>query len=183
MTKDTVVAFWAPDGFSPDLLTDLLRQGARDMIAWAVEAELTTLLAIHAALTDASGRRRLVHHGHLPDREVQTGIGAVPVKVPRVRDRSPEGGRLKFTSTILPPDLRRSKSIEELLPALYFKGVSTGDFSKALAALLGPDAPGLSASAITRLKADWWDDNERWFKRDLSARRYAYFWADGALMM
>jgi transposase-like protein len=103
----------------------------------------------------------------------------VPVKVPRVRDRAPAGAPLRFTSTILPPYLRRAKSIEELLPWLYLKGISTGDFSDALAALLGPDAPGLSATTITRLKADWWDDYERWSKRDLSARRYVYFWADG----
>ena len=179
MTKDTVVAFRAPEGFSPDPLTDLLRQGARDLIAQAVEAELNAFLTAHADQTDEAGRRRLVRHGHLPEREVQTGIGAVPVKVPRVRDRAPEGGRLKFTSTILPPYLRRAKSIEELLPWLYLKGISTGDFSEALAALLGPDAPGLSASTITRLKADWWEDYERWSKRDLSARRYVYFWADG----
>ena len=179
MTKDTVVAFRAPDGFSPDPLTDLLRQGARELIAQAVEAELNTFLAAHADQTDAAGRKRLVRHGHLPEREVQTGIGAVPVKVPRVRDRAPEGGRLRFTSTILPPYLRRAKSIEELLPWLYLKGISTGDFSDALAAILGPDAPGLSASTVTRLKADWWDDYERWSKRDLSARRYVYFWADG----
>ena len=116
MTKDTVVAFRTPDGFSPDPLTDLLRQGARDLIAQAVEAELNGFLAAHADQTDGSGRRRLVRHGHLPEREVQTGIGAVPVNVPRVRDRAPEGGRLKFTSTILPPYLRRAKSIEDLLP-------------------------------------------------------------------
>lgn len=179
MTKDTVVAFRAPEGFSPDPLTDLLRQGARELIAQAVEAELNAFLAAHADQTDGAGRRRLVRHGHLPEREVQTGIGAVPVKVPRVRDRAPEGAPLRFTSTILPPYLRRAKSIEELLPWLYLKGISTGDFSEALAALLGPDAPGLSATTITRLKADWWDDYERWSKRDLSARRYVYFWADG----
>jgi putative transposase len=179
MTKDTVVAFRAPDGFSPDPLTDLLRRGARDLIAQAVEAELNTFLTAHADQTDAAGRRRLVRHSHLPEREVQTGIGAVPVKVPRVRDRAPEGGHLKFTSTILPPYLRRSKPIEDLLPWLYLKGISTGDFSEALASLLGSDAPGLSASTITQLKADWWDDYERWSKRDLSARRYVYFWADG----
>ena len=179
MTKDTVVAFRAPDGFSPDPLTDLLRLGARQLIAQAVEAELNGFLATHADQTDAAGRKRLVRHGHLPEREVQTGIGAVPVKVPRVRDRAPEGERLKFTSAILPPYLRRAKSIEELLPWLYLKGISTGDFSEALTALLGPDAPGLSASTITRLKADWWEDYERWSKRDLSARRYVYFWADG----
>ena len=136
---------------------------------------MNAFLTAHANQTDAAGRRRLVRHGHLPEREVQTGIGAVPVRVPRVRDRAPEGTPLRFTSTILPPYLRRAKSIEELLPWLYLKGISTGDFSEALAALLGPDAPGLSASTITRLKADWWDDYERWSKRDLSARRYVYF--------
>lgn len=99
MTKDTVVAFRAPEGFSPDPLTDLLRQGARDLIAQAVEAELSAFLAAHAGQTDAAGHRRLVRHGHLPEREVQTGIGAVPVKVPRVRDRAPDGAPLKFTST------------------------------------------------------------------------------------
>ena len=179
MTKDTVVAFRAPEGFSPDPLTDLLREGARELIAQAVEAELNAFLDAHAGQTDAIGRRRLVRHGHLPEREVQTGIGAVPVKVPRVRDRAPAGAPLRFSSTILPPYLRRAKSIEELLPWLYLKGISTGDFSEALAALLGPGAPGLSATTITRLKADWWDDYEHWSKRDLSARRYVYLWADG----
>lgn len=179
MTKDTVVAFRAPEGFSADPLTDLLREGARELIAQAVEAELNAFLDAHDGETDATGRRRLVRHGHLPGREVQTGIGAVPVKVPRIRDRAPVGAPLRFTSTILPPYLRRAKSIEELLPWLYLKGISTGDFSEALAALLGPDAAGLSATTITRLKADWWDDYERWSKRDLSARRYVYFWADG----
>ena len=164
MTKDTVVAFRATDGFSPDPLTDVLRRGARELIAQAVEAELNVFLSAHADQTDAAGRRRLVRHGHLPERDIQTGIGAVPVKVPRVRDRAPERGRLEFSSTILPPYLRRAKSIEELLPWLYLKGISTGDFSDALAALLGPDAPGLSATTITRLTADWWDDYECWSK-------------------
>jgi len=140
MTKDTVVAFSAPEGFSHDPLTDLLRQGARQLIEQAVDAELNGFLASHAGQTDATGRTRLVRHCHLPEREVQTGIGAVPVKVPRVRDRAPENGvRLKFTSTILPPYLRRAKSVEELLPWLYLTGISTGDLSEALAALLGPD--------------------------------------------
>ena len=179
MTPDTVVAFRAPDGFSSDPLTDLLRQGARELIAQAVEAELNVFLAGHANQTDAAGRGRLVRHRHLPEREVQTGIGAVLVKVPRVRDRAPEGAPLRFTSTILPPYLRRAKSIEELLPWLSLKGLSTGDFSEALAALPGPDAPGLSATTITRLKADWWDEYKRWSERDLSARHSVHVWADG----
>ena len=140
---------------------------------------MSAFLAAHADQTDANGRRRLVRHGHLPEREVQTGIGAVSVKVPRIRDRAPGDAPLRFTLTILPPYLRRAKSIEELLPWLYLKRISTGDFSEALAALLGPDAPGLSATTITRLKAGWWDDYQRWLKRDLSARRYVYLCADG----
>jgi putative transposase len=178
MTKDTVVAFREPEGFSPDPLTDLLHKGARELIAQAVEAELNAFLAAHADQTDSAGRKRLVRDGHLPERAVQTGIGALPVKVPRARDRALGGERLKFTSTILPPYLRRAKSNDELLPSLYLKGRSTGDFSEALVVLLGPEAPGLSASTITGLKADWWDDYERWCKCDLSARRYVYCWAD-----
>jgi putative transposase len=149
MTKDTVVTFRAPEGISPNPLTDLLRRGARELITHAVEAELASFLAGHADQTDADGWRRLVRHGHLPEREVQTGIGAVPVKVPRVRDRAPGDAPLRFTSTILPPYLRPAKSIEELLPWLYLKGISTGDFSEALAALLGPDAPGLGDCSKT----------------------------------
>ena len=124
---------------------------------------------------------RVLRHGYLPEREIQTGIGAVRVKASRVRDRDPEarGGRIGFTSSILPRYLRRSKSMEELLPWLYLKGISSGDFGEALAALPGPDAPGLAASTITRPKALWWDEYEAWRKRDLSARRYVYFWADG----
>ena len=130
---------------------------------------------------NADGRRRVVRHGHLPAREIQTGIGPVGVRQPRVRDRGADGDgdKIGFCSSILPPYLRRTKSIEELLPWLYLKGISTGDFSEALGALLGPDAPGLSASTITRLKAVWQEELARWEKRDLSNRRFVYFWADG----
>jgi len=181
MKEDTVVALRQPGSFSDDPLTEILRAGARQLLAQAVEAEVTTHIEAHAHLTDASGRRRIVRHGYMPEREVQTGIGAVAVKRPRVRDRDPSapGGGIRFTSSILPPYLRRSKSVEELLPWLYLKGLSSGDFSEALVALLGPDAPGLAASTITRLKAVWWDEYEAWQRRDLSARRYVYFWADG----
>ena len=181
MKEDTVVSLRQPGTFSDDPLTDVLRAGARRLLAQAIEAEVEAHIASHADLTDARGRRRVVRHGYLPEREIQTGIGAVAIKAPRVRDRDPAaaGGRIRFTSSILPPYLRRSKSMEELLPWLYLKGVSTGNFGEALGALLGPDAPGLAASTITRLKAAWWDEYEAWQKRDLSARRYVYFWADG----
>jgi putative transposase len=181
MKEDTVVALRQPGSFCDDPLTAVLRAGARELLAQAIEAEVEAHIAAHADMTDAGGRRRIVRHGHLPERDVQTGIGAVRVKVPRVRDRGPvvPGGRIRFTSSILPPYLRRSRSVEELLPWLYLKGISTGDFSQALAALLGPDAPGLTASTITRLKAVWWDEYQAWQRRDLSARRYVYLWADG----
>jgi transposase-like protein len=150
------------------------------LLAAAVEAEVSAFIAEHSDLVDEGGRRRVVRHGYVPEREVQTGIGAVSVRRPRVRDRAPGGdGHIRFTSTILPPYLRRAKSVEELLPWLYLKGISTGDFGEALAALLGPDAPGLSAATIGRLKAVWADEYERWTRRDLSAKRYVYFWADG----
>jgi len=181
MKDDTVVALRQPGSFSDDPLTDILRAGARQLLAQAIEAEVEGHISAHADLTDAQGRRRIVRHGHSPEREIQTGIGAVRVRSPRVRDRDPDapGGRIRFTSSILPPYLRRAKSVEELLPWLYLKGISTGDFGEALAALLGSDAPGLSASTISRLKSIWQDEYDVWLKRDLSARRYVYFWADG----
>ena len=181
MNEDTVVAFRQPGSFSDDPLTDILRAGARQLLGQAIEVEVEAHIAAHADLTDAKGRRRIVRHGYLPEREIQTVIGAVRVKAPRVRDRDPAktGGRIGFTSSILPPYLRRSKSIEALLPWLYLKGISSGDFSEALVALLGPDAPGLAASTIGRLKAVWWDEYDAWQRRDLSAKRYVYFWADG----
>lgn len=182
MKEDTIIQLRQPDSFGEDPLTDVLRVGARQLLAQAVEAEVAGFIETHADLTDSHGRRRIVRHGYLPEREIQTGIGPVTVRQPRVRDRGTDGDRqdkIRFSSSILPPYLRRTKSVEELIPWLYLKGISTGEFGEALAALLGPDAPGLSASTIARLKEVWQQDLERWQKRDLSARRYVYFWADG----
>ena len=142
-----------------------------------MKAELDGFLSEFASLRDAQGRRQLVRNGYLPEREVQTGIGSVSVRVPRVRDRS--GSGIRFHSNLLPPYLRRSKSIEELIPWLYLKGVSTGDFSEALSALLGTDACGLSSSTVSRLKESWTREYEAWQERDLSPRRYVYLWVDG----
>ncbi len=181
MPNDNVVRLIQP-GTIEDQLTDVLRQGARALLAQAVESEVAGFLAKHADLKTEDGHQRVVRHGHLPEREVMTGIGPVVVRQPRVRDRETvagDPGRIRFSPSILPPYMRRSKSIETLLPVLYLKGISTGDFSEALAALLGKDAAGLSASAIGRLKDGWQDDHAQWQKRDLSMRRYVFIWADG----
>src|SRR5471032_1908788 len=179
MTQNNLIKLSQPGAFS-DLLTDVLRNGARALLAQAVEAEVAGFLGGHTDKLTDDGRARLVRHGHLPEREVMTGIGAVAVRCPRVRDRVGEGGeRIRFSSAILPPYARRSKSLEVLIPILYLKGISTGDFKEALIALLGKDAGGLSASTIARLKEAWSDEYTRWSKRDLSAKRYVYFWVDG----
>ena len=179
MSETTITKLPDPSGFSPDPLTDVIRDGARKLIEQAIEAELATLMAAFAKDKLDDGRARLVRHGHLPEREVMTGVGPVPIKVPRVRDRGAGQDKITFTPSILPRYLRKAKSVEELLPWLYLKGVSTGDFQDALAALLGPDAKGLSAKTITRLKADWWKGYEAWQKRDLGNRRCLYIRADG----
>jgi putative transposase len=159
-----------------DALTEVLREGARALLSQAIEAEVAEYLARHREQKDSAGRLRLVRNGYLPERTIQTGIGDVPVKVPRVRDRA---GELRFSSSILPPYLRRTKTIEELLPWLYLKGISTGDFSEALAALLGRDAPGLSAGTISRLKAVWAVEHTHWERRSLANKHYVYLWVDG----
>ena len=181
MPNDTVIKLIQPGTFD-DQLTDVLRNGARALLAQAVEAEVADFLGTHADLKTEDGHRRVVRHGHLPEREVMTGIGPVAVRQPRVRDReaaADDPERIHFTPAILPPYARRSKSLEMLIPILYLKGISTGDFEEALAALLGKDAPGLSASTIARLKEVWIDEHKRWNERDLSAKRYVYVWADG----
>jgi hypothetical protein len=179
--EDIVVRLSRPGGsVADDPLLVVLREGARRMLMHAVEAEVEDFIAACAALVDDHGRRRVVRNGHAPERKLQTGIGPIPVRRPKVRDRGPDRAtRLRFTSAVLPAYLRRTKNVEELLPWLYLKGISTGQFEEALAALLGADAPGLSATTVRRLTAAWQDEHERWQARDLSARRYVYLWADG----
>jgi putative transposase len=184
MNEDsTVVRFPQPDAID-DPLTTVLRSGARRLLAHAIEAEAEAFLAGMTGQRLADGRARFVRHGHGPARAVQTGIGPVGVQRVKIRDRAPaEGGeRVRFTSQILPRWARRTKSLEALLPVLYLRGISTGDFQEALAALLGKEAPNLSPPVIARLKGDWQAEYERWQKRDLSARRYVYIWADGVYL-
>ncbi|GAA3902848.1 IS256 family transposase [Halomonas cibimaris] len=177
MTDSTLSSVTPPNTGASDPLHELLRQGARDLIARAVEAELSTFLAQYADKTLEDGRRAVVRNGYLPERTVQTGIGDVEVKSPRVRDRSGDGAT--FTSALLPPYLKRARSIEELIPWLYLKGISTGDYQEALAALLGDKAKGLSANTVSRLKKQWEDEYRDWQQRDMSDPRYVYWWADG----
>ena len=181
MSNTTVIPLRQPDAID-DPLTEVLRAGARELLAKAVEAEVEEFLAAHASLRTTDGRQRIVRHGHGPERQVQTGIGPVSVRRAKVRDRGRDemaGERIRFSSAILPKWARRSVSLDALLPVLYLRGISTGDFQEALSALLGKNAPNLSPPVIARLKADWKADLARWQGRDLSARRYVYIWADG----
>ena len=179
MTDTNVIKLAQPGTFT-DSLTEILRNGAHALLAQAIELEVANFIGRYADLKTAAGRQRLVRHGHLPKREIMTGIGPVAVRQPRVRDREPsEGERIRFSSSILPPYARRTKSLEVLIPILYLKGISTGDFEEALGALLGKDTGGLSASTIGRLKEAWADEHARWLDRDLSGKRYVYFWVDG----
>lgn len=162
-----------------DVLTDLLRCGAQKLLAEAIEAEVADWIEQHRPCLDDRGYRQVVRNGHLPARTITTGVGPVVVQQPRVHDRRPVGEREKFASAILPPYLRKTKSVEELIPWLYLKGVSTGDFSEALAALLGPDAKGLSATTVTRLKGLWEKEYQDWGRRSLAGKQYVYVWADG----
>jgi putative transposase len=181
MEEDSVVALPRPGAsLADDPLLAVLQEGARRMLMQAIEAEVEAFLAAHAGLVDRQGRRRLVRNGHAPERQIQTGIGSLEVRRPKVRDRgAADGEPIRFTSAILPPYLRRTRNLEELLPWLYLKGVSTGQFADALSALLGPDAPGLAATTVRRLTQAWQEEHARWQKRDLSTRRYVYLWADG----
>ena len=182
-SSSSVVSLRQPDTVD-DPLTAVLRSGARRLLAQAIEAEADAFLATMKGAQLADGRDRVVRHGHGPERQVQTGIGPVAVQRVRLRDRGAveTGERIRFTSAILPRWARRTRSLDALLPILYLRGVSMGDFQEALAALLGRDAPNLSPSVVARLRSEWEADYTRWQRRDLSARRYVYVWADGVYL-
>jgi putative transposase len=161
---------------SQDVLTEILKEGARDMLASAIENEVAEYIAQHANKRDPNGHRLVVRNGYLPERSIQTGIGSIPVQQPRVHDK--RHGE-QFASIILPPYLRKTKSLEELIPWLYLKGISTSDFAEPLRALLGPQAKGISANSIVRMKRCWHDQWKDWSKRSLADKKYVYVWADG----
>ncbi len=177
MNDFTLKAVVTPEVIANDPLSELLRVGARRLIAQAVEAELAMMLMKHEDNKRPDGRPAIVRNGYLPERTIQAGLGDVDIRVPKVRDRSKTG--IKFNSDLLPPYLKRSTSIEEMLPWLYLKSLSTGSYGEALSSPLGKQAKGLSANTISRLKSQWIDEHTEWRKRDLSDKRYVYFWADG----
>jgi transposase-like protein len=162
-----------------DVLTSILRDGAQRLLTQAIEAEVAEWIEKHRQVQDGAGHRQVVRNGHLPQRTLMTGVGPIEVKQPRVLDRRRAEEAESFSSKILPPYLRKTKSLEELIPWLYLKGISTGDFNEALAALVGPQAQGLSASTITRLKEVWQGDFQEWNQRSLQGKEYVYLWADG----
>lgn len=185
MKDDTTITPLHQPGSILDPLTEIAREGARQMLAAALRAEAASFVAQFEDERLPDGRQRIVRHGAGPERMIQTGIGPIPVQRQKVRDRAvgvPAERRIRFTSNILPRWARRSKSLDALLPVLYLRGISTGDFQEALTALLGTDAPNLSPGVIPRLTAGWQEDYDRWQRRDLSARRYVYIWADGVYL-
>jgi putative transposase len=184
MSRDTtVIRFRQPEAID-DPLSEVAREGARLMLAQVLIAEADAFVAQWKDFKLPDGRNRVVRHGHGPQRAIQTGVGPVEVRRAKVRDRADVAaeGKIRFTSSILPKWARRTKSLDALLPILYLRGVSTGDFQEALGTLLGKDAPNLSAAVITRLTAEWQAEYDAWQKRDLWARRYVYVWADGVYL-
>ena len=162
-----------------DSLSEILRRGAQQLLAQAIEAEVAEWIDEHQHLRDESGRRQVVRNGYLPERKLVTPVGEIAIEQPRVHDRRADEERERFSSKLLPPYLRKTKSIEELIPYLYLKGISTGDFQEALSALLGPECPGLSATTIVRLKSVWEEEYRQWSSRSLAEKEYVYVWADG----
>jgi putative transposase len=179
MQEATLDRLIVPAPASGDVLSEILRAGAQRLLTQAIEDEVTEWIESRSNLTNEAGHRQVVRNGRLPKRTLLTGLGPLEVEQPRVVDRRPRDEAECFSSKVLPPYLRKTKSLEELIPWLYLKGISTGDFSEALAALVGPQAKGLSASTIVRLKSTWEEEFQEWNKRSLEGKRYVYVWADG----
>ena len=180
MKKNKVIGLNTLEETGNDVLSEILRKGAQKILKEALEIEIETFIAEYKDLRTSEGKRRIVRNGYLPERDIVTGIGRVTVKAPRVRDREGrQKGSIRFSSSILPRYLRKTKSLEELIPWLYLKGVSAGDFSEALTAIIGKEAKGFSQPVVSRLKARWKQEFDTWCKRDLSGKRYVYCWVDG----
>lgn len=179
MGKSSRISQIGPEESSQDVLKEVLRKGCRKILEDALDVEIAEFLEEYRELRTGEGKQRIVRNGYHRERMVQTGIGELPARVPRGRDKAGGLEAIKYSSKLLPPYLRRTKSIEDLLPWLYLKGISTGDFSEALTSLLGENARGLSATTISRLKSVWGREHEQWSKRSLAGKEYVYMWADG----
>ena len=176
MGKDNVVGFRGREA-SADPLTELLRTGAQQLICQAVEAELQELLGQYSERRTADGKAGVVRNGYLPERELQSGVGPITVRIPKVRAKT--GDPVTFRSALVPPYVRKTRTLEAALPWLYLKGVSSGEMGEALKVLVGPEAKGLSASTVSRLKQVWSEEYERWRTARLDKDRWVYVWADG----
>lgn len=176
MKKNTVVELTRPDQFS-DSLTELLRTGAKQLLEQAVEAELAGFMEQFSGKKLSDGKTAVVRNGYQPERNIQIGIGPVTVKIPKVRAK--DGDPVTFRSALVPPYVRKTASLEAALPWLYLKGVSTGEMATALEVLVGPEASGLSASTVSRLKQIWSEDYKTWCNKSLNKERWVYIWADG----
>ena len=176
MKESNVISLENPEQLH-DPLTDLLKSGAKQLIQQYVDAELQELLAQHQSSLTETGKPSVVRNGYLPEREIQTGIGAVSVKIPKVRSRTDKP--VTFRSALVPPYVRKTRSLEAAIPWLYLKGVSTGEMGDALGALVGKEAKGLSSSTVSRLKKEWGEQYHRWRKKGLDKDQWVYIWADG----
>lgn len=180
MKENNVISFEDPaKSIVEDTLTDFLRESAQKMLHVAIESEVNDFIATYSEVRLANGHQRVVRNGYLPARDIQTGIGQVNVKVPRVRDRENDDDKIIFKSNLIPNYMRRTATLDVMLPLMYLKGISTSDFSSVLEPMLGENAKAISPNVINRLKQDWHDEYEEWKKRDLSKKRYVYLWADG----
>lgn len=181
MKKNKVIEFKKPEETFQDVLTEILRKGAQEAIKSAIETEFQVFMAKHQLLKNEDGSRRIVMNGSAPERSINTPIGPIKVQLPRSKDKRPKskGEKIRFTSSILPPYLKQTKQLDELLPLLYLKGLSTGDFGEALSVLLGPKAKGVSPATIGRLKEKWIAEMNDWQERSLVGKHYVYFWVDG----
>jgi len=176
MKKDTVVELRRP-AQEQDLLSTMLRDGAQRLVAQAVQAEFEEFLAHFSGERVEDGRAAVVRNGFQPEREILTGLGPVGVRVPKARARTEQPA--VFHSRLVPPYVRRAKSVDAALPWLYLHGISTGNMREALAALVGPEAAGLSASVVARLKGRWMEEYRLWRRSKLGRDRWVYLWADG----
>ena len=181
MNKSNIISYENPSqNIVSDTLTEFLKESAQKMLRVAINQEVEEFLSYHQPKTMSNGNQQFVRNGYLPERQIQTGIGNIKVKVPRVRNRGNDA--IKFTSNLVPQYMRRTVSLDVLLPLLYLKGISTKDFADSFEPILGKKPQNLSPNVISRLKDNWYENYELWQKQDLSNKNYVYFWVDGVYL-